>query len=652
MHSHPTRHAADVNAALFEVKQALLAPMALQDISRLVLEWAQRLTDSPWGLVGYADLHTGHVACPLAVTASPESSLALQECLGNVCEWVVNTSHPLVADSPAALPPCFKTAPEVVRYFVAVPALATRVTGVVMLANARRAYTEQDMALVKGLASLYALAVQREQIQIDLRLRDAAVQAAANAIVITDQQGRIMWINPAFTRLTGYTAAEVIGQTMRVLKSGQQDLAYYRTLWTTITNGEMWRGQLINRRKDGSLYIEEQTITPVRDERGEISHFIAIKQDVTERERAEQAVRIKDSAIASSINGIAFADLDGNLTYVNEAFLKLWGYDDAAEVVGRPLAEFWQEPSSARAVVKELRQQGRWTGELVARRRDRSLATVQLAANLITDSQGKPALIMGAFMDMTERVRIENELSRMVIELKRSNAELERYTRKLEEANRLKDLFTDIMRHDLLNPAGVISALANLLDTASNKEVKQIAASIRSSVARLIEMIEAASAYARLESADQLEKSSQDLGQLVKRAADSMAPALADKSMTLRYLPQGEFPARVNPIIENVFANLISNAIKYSPRERPIEIAILDHGDCYHAYVKDWGYGIPAEDKPHLFTRFQRVDRMGVKGTGLGLAIARRVLELHGGRIWIEDNPEGGSIFLVEIPKE
>jgi PAS domain S-box-containing protein len=128
----------------------------------------------------------------------------------------------------------------------------------------------------------------RKRAEEQLRLQAVALASAANAIAITDRKGRISWVNPAFTRLTGYTAAEAIGQTPRLLKSGKQDQAFYQKLWETILGGQVWQSEVVNRRKDGSLYTEEQTITPVRDERGEITHFIAIHQDLTERKRAEE----------------------------------------------------------------------------------------------------------------------------------------------------------------------------------------------------------------------------------------------------------------------------------------------------------------------------------------------------------------------------
>jgi diguanylate cyclase (GGDEF)-like protein/PAS domain S-box-containing protein len=119
-------------------------------------------------------------------------------------------------------------------------------------------------------------------------LQVAALEATANAVVITDQKGDIVWSNAAFERLTGYSRAEIIGKNTRFLKSGRTSEAVYGELWRTILAGRIWRGELINRRKDGSLYDEEMTITPVRDGSGETIHYIAIKQDITERKKAEE----------------------------------------------------------------------------------------------------------------------------------------------------------------------------------------------------------------------------------------------------------------------------------------------------------------------------------------------------------------------------
>ncbi len=132
----------------------------------------------------------------------------------------------------------------------------------------------------------------RRQAEADLRLQSAALQAAANAIVITDRESVIEWANAAFTTLTGYRTEEAVGRKPgELLKSGRQDQAFYCELWDTLLSGNVWRGEMINRRRDGSLYTENMTITPLQDEHGGITHFIAVKQDISQRKQLEEQFR-------------------------------------------------------------------------------------------------------------------------------------------------------------------------------------------------------------------------------------------------------------------------------------------------------------------------------------------------------------------------
>ena len=141
-----------------------------------------------------------------------------------------------------------------------------------------------------GAALMFDDISERKRTEAWLRLANTALESAANAILICDREGTITWVNPAFTHLTGYTPEEARGQNMRLLKSGKHDPSYYQNLWDTILAGRVWHGETTNRHKDGSLYVEEQTIAPVRDGRGELTHFISIKNDVTARKQAEVAL--------------------------------------------------------------------------------------------------------------------------------------------------------------------------------------------------------------------------------------------------------------------------------------------------------------------------------------------------------------------------
>jgi diguanylate cyclase (GGDEF)-like protein/PAS domain S-box-containing protein len=172
-----------------------------------------------------------------------------------------------------------------------------------------------------------------------LRLQATALEAVANAIVITDQKGTILWTNPAFGDLTGYTSEEALGKNQRLLSSGIQSKEFYANLWQTISTGKIWSGELTNRRKDGSFYTEEQTITPVCSDSGDVTHFVAVKHDITERRRAaqelcdrEDKLRLILESTAEAIYGI---DLEGRCTFCNPACLRLLGYKHSDELLGK-----------------------------------------------------------------------------------------------------------------------------------------------------------------------------------------------------------------------------------------------------------------------------------------------------------------------------
>ncbi|MCA9891187.1 MAG: PAS domain S-box protein, partial [Anaerolineae bacterium] len=143
------------------------------------------------------------------------------------------------------------------------------------------------LPLAQSNAQLSAENTERRRIAAELHIQTTALRAAAHGVMITERDGKIIWVNPAFEAMTGYTLAEVSEQTPSFLTSGYHDDAFYDELWQTILAGKVWQGEMTNRRKDGSIYIEEQIITPVRDNAGQIAHFIAIKVDCTERKQAQ-----------------------------------------------------------------------------------------------------------------------------------------------------------------------------------------------------------------------------------------------------------------------------------------------------------------------------------------------------------------------------
>jgi len=223
---------------------------------------------------------------------------------------------------------------------------------------------------------------------------------------------------------------------------------------------------------------------------------------------------------------------------------------------------------------------------------------------------------------------------------------------RLQESNRLKDLFTDIVRHDLLNPASVVRYYTSFLQESETDPFKlECYHKIEGVNNRLMELIRNASKYSRLEEMDHVDCQALDLNTLLLDALAVHELRLKEAGIAVNYLPRNEYPITANPMVEDVFANIVANAIKYGGGGKKLEIDILDQGAGWVVQIRDFGKGIPDKDKPLIFTRFTRLKKEGVEGSGLGLAIVRRLVDLHKGRVWVEDNPAGGAIFCVRLPK-
>jgi len=191
------------------------------------------------------------------------------------------------------------------------------------------------MGRVIGAAKIARDITGRLQSEVALRLERAALEVAANAIVITDREGTIEWANGAFSHLTGYSLDETVGRNPRdLVKSEKHDQGFYRALWETILAGRVWRGEITNRTKDGREYIEDMTITPVPDAAGAITHFIAIKQDITARKHAEAALQASEERFRRFMQqfpGLAYIkNADGRVLYANEAFASFLGLEAQA----------------------------------------------------------------------------------------------------------------------------------------------------------------------------------------------------------------------------------------------------------------------------------------------------------------------------------
>ncbi len=174
---------------------------------------------------------------------------------------------------------------------------------------------------------------------------------------------------------------------------------------------------------------------------------------------------------------------------------------------------------------------------------------------------------------------------------------------------------------------------------------------IEKNLLKSMDLIECATNFSRIDSIDRIDFSDMDLKEVIDGVIENLRPMAGSAGMEIESIIPGNMPVKANKIIEEVFSNLISNAIKYARDGKRIIVKCEDRDPFWNVMIIDFGKGLKMADKSIVFDRFCRLEKKGIKGSGLGLAIAKKVVELHRGGIGVEDNPQGGAIFIVEIPK-
>ncbi len=394
----------------------------------------------------------------------------------------------------------------------------------------------------------------------------------------------------------------------------------------------------INRRKAGVVevvYLEEK---PGRDEgpflkeeRYLINGIAERLGKIIERKRMETDLMIKEEAIASSVNAIILADLEGNLNYVNRSFLHMWGYSDEKEVLGKPIADLWKAQDTARDAMEAVRSNRSWMGELVARRKDCSTFDVQILANIVENEAGKAICMMASVIDITERKKIEQ----------------------------MKSDFVALASHELRTPLTSIQGYTELIldgDVGEiSREQREFLEIISQNTRRLEALINDVLDVEKIESGRMTMKMEKtDLSQVVDNCVNTFRVMAEGKGLKL------EKDVKTSPInvlgdsdrLSQVFSNLLSNAIKYT-KEGRVRITAGIKGEFASVAVEDTGLGMSPEDMKIVFSRFFRAEDSYVRkttGSGLGLSIVKATIERHNGDIKVESKLGAGSKFEVILP--
>lgn len=250
--------------------------------------------------------------------------------------------------------------------------------------------------------------------------------------------------------------------------------------------------------------------------------------------------------------------------------------------------------------------------------------------------RGRPAVQM-TLIDITARVDTERNL--------------QEYAARLEESNRYRLLFGDILSHDLMNPVWIAENYLRLvMDGGVPEDRRAFYEGMRGSLAKARGILTDARTWLRIQDRVAFTGERVEIPQLVQEVAKSLRPLWEEKGQEVTFALAPEAAITAGPLLREVVWHLLSNAIKHAPPNSPIDVVASAPPPGVRLEVRDRGPGVPAEDRERIFQRFQSMEKGPITGIGLGLAIVRRVAQLHGGKVWVEGNPGGGSVFVAEFP--
>lgn len=261
----------------------------------------------------------------------------------------------------------------------------------------------------------HLLMEQEAQLAEQRLLASRVFESASDAILVTTPDARIVSVNPSFERLTGYSATEVMGQNPRILGSGTHPLGFFEGFWQALATEGVWHGQVANRRKNGQLYLAEASVNAITDDWGNVHHYAGVLSDITEHKRAEEKLLLAASVFSHAQEAIMITDPDGTMIEVNDAFLRITGYE-RHEVLGhntsmlssgRQPREFYQ------AMWAALAEKGRWTGEIWNRRKSGEVYAELLTISAVNTQDGQVLRYVALFSDITQQKEHEQQLERI-----------------------------------------------------------------------------------------------------------------------------------------------------------------------------------------------------------------------------------------------
>jgi len=492
---------------------------------------------------------------------------------------------------------------------------------------------------------------ERKRNEEELLKLTRAVEQSPISILITDLNGCIEYVNPWLTEVTGYLPGELIGRNPRVLSSGLTPIEDYIQMYESLKSGRVWRGEFHNRKKDGSLFWEKAIVAPVINDMGEVTHYMAVKEDVTLVKQLSKNLKESEKRYRNmfrnsplpmwiyDVNTLRFEE-------VNQVAIARYGYTEK-EFMSMTLEAIRPEEDLAlfHENIKKVTDEFQDNQIRRHRTKDGRLIDVEIISHAIPSPPGKNLRLVLA-NDVTEKLEAENTLMKAKA--------------MAEASDKLKTNFLNNISHEVRTPLNGIMGAASLLDDESvDGEFTELVEIIQESSDRLIQTITDFMDISLLTSGNmEVYRKQFDFKELFEFVTLKFETRLSEKAIEFeRLISEADKPILLNTdqeLLSKAIVHLLLNAFKFTNQGK-ISVGYAVSNKNLEVFVKDTGIGISKENFGKIFEHFTQEDQSSVRrfeGSGLGLSIVKGIMDLLGGKVSLESEEGVGSSFALLLPLE
>jgi len=470
-------------------------------------------------------------------------------------------------------------------------------------------------------------------------------------------------VNKRFTELTGYASEEVLGKNPGFLKSGKHSETFYQDMWKRLLSGNEWRGEFCNKKKNGDIYWEHASISPVKNDEGLISNFVAVKEDVTLKKAMEDSLKNQNLFLQDLINTIPipvfYTNPDGLITGYNECFKNYTGLTDVL-LKQRSLSDLLLQDSKDQANLIDMyhgQKEKILSKEILFRHANGKERNITLKLAKFENAQNELAGLIAAMLDITEHRSLQRNL---VETIEKVNI----YARKAETASKAKSQFLANMSHEIRTPMNAIMGMLEilLLATSLDEEQKDFVQTALDSANNLLVLINDILDISKIEARKlTFINKNFDFFQLLHSFLKSMKLQAEQKELSLTLDIHPDVPQNIKgdpDRIRQVLTNIVGNAIKFTEKGQvSLHVSLLENENTKDKFfvlfrVVDTGIGIEKAHQKTIFENFSQSDNSVTRaygGAGLGLAISKQLCEMMGGTISVKSEPGAGSEFIFTI---